>query len=68
MKTISEKWDKIVDNELSLCQENLKNLKCESCMWFNKEFRNCKRYDVEKKARVIMEYNCNKYMKMWKQI
>ena len=63
METISEKVNQIFINVLQKRKENLKNLKCETCMWVNKEFLNCKRFDIEKP-----EINCNKYMEIWKQI
>ena len=63
METTSEKVNQIFINVLQKRKENLKNLKCGSCMWLNKEFLNCKRYDIEKP-----EINCSKYMEIWKQI
>ena len=63
METTSERVNQIFINVLQKRKENLKNLKCETCMWLNKEFLNCKRFDIEKP-----EMNCPKYMEIWKQI
>ena len=63
METTTERVNKMLSNVLLKRKENLKNLKCETCMWLNKEFLNCKRFDIEKP-----EMNCPKYMEIWKQI
>ena len=63
MATTTEKVNQIFINVLQKRKENLKNLRCESCMWFNKEFLNCKNWDVESP-----KYDCHKYMEIWKQI
>ena len=63
METVKDRVLKGLNDVMAKRKENLKCLKCESCMWFSIEFLNCKRYDIEK-----MEYDCNRHMEFWKQI